>query len=413
MNSSLDLAHIPIVDAHCHPFYLTPDPLGPHDLEEQVGVLAAHTPRLLFPAAYHARMAAAVPPERRAIQNEYRVDETWATIRSAAASTVFRHLFLKRLGAYLGCEPTAAAVTEARNAATSDVVSYVDGLLKDAGVEAIVVDEGLPRPLDMDGFVRDMTVPVHRLLNMGVLLDETRATHDTFDDAVSTYRARIRDAVERQGYVGLKSHIAYTSGLDVTRPDKTRARAAFDLVAHGSDDGSGWKDVDGYFFRLALHEAQRLDVPVQIHTGLGGVGIEMTKCNPLLLESVFKDDALHGVTLVLLHGGWPYTAEVGWIVNAFPHVYADISFQIPYAHATKPQRLRELLEWAPFSKLTYGSDAYLFPELLWLGAHLAREHVDDALSALTREGVFTHREANAAATMLLHDNATRLYRLDA
>ncbi len=406
----LDLSPIPIIDGHCHAFYLSEEPLGPHDLEEQVGLLAAHTPQYLFPARYHTRAASAVPPERRALDEQFGVPQTWAYVRRAATSTIFFRLFLKRLARFLDCEPTVAAVTVARNEAAADMAAYAGRLLRDASVQAMVIDEGMPRPLDVDGFIQAMPIPVRRLLNMRATLEDLMATHETFDDIAEAYRAEITDAVQRRRYVGLKSHFAYTSGLDVWKPSAAQAREAFSRFKRGESDA--WKEVDSYFFRLALTEARRLGVPVQIHTGVGGVGIYLNRCNPLLLEDVLKDDALHGTMIVLLHAGYPWASEVGFLTNAFPNVYADISFTLPYTHASMPQHLLELLELAPLCKVMYGSDTYLFPELQWLTAHLARQHLGAALERLVQAGAFTSDEAEDAALDLLHNNAARLYGLD-
>ena len=269
----IDLAAVPIVDAHAHPLYVPLAPLGPYDLEQQVGLLAAHSPRFLFPGAYFAAVAGAVGPQRVALDREHGIDGIWAGVRRAARSTVFFHLFRRRLGAFLGVEPTVAALTEARNAAASDTPEYLRTLLADAGIARVVIDEGMPRPLDLAAYREAMPVPVASLRNLSELLGDLLAEQAPFDDMVERHTCTVRDAIEREGYVGFKSHIAYTSGLAIAAPNAAEARAA--LAAQYRGDPGARNVLDSYFLRQALRYTRRMDVPVQFHTGLGGVGISM------------------------------------------------------------------------------------------------------------------------------------------
>jgi predicted TIM-barrel fold metal-dependent hydrolase len=95
----------------------------------------------------------------------------------------------------------------------------------------------------------------------------------------------------------------------------------------------------------------------------------------------------------------------GWLAHVYANVYFDLSLTIP--HVSRPAvALAEALELAPVSKVLYASDAARTPELYLLAAIWWR----DALAAVLPEAL-PAAEAEAAARMILHENARALYRL--
>src|SRR5262249_31168929 len=130
--------------------------------------------------------------------------------------------------------------------------------------------------------------------------------------------------------------------------------------------------------------------------------------NPLHLRPLFQDDALRGVTFVLLHT-FPYSREAGYLAGLYGHVFADLSLTIPFTAHGGEAAIRASLEQAPSSKVLLATDAFSIPELFYLGALYARESLATAFRRLHAEGWLTARQAEEAASQMLYSNAARLY----
>jgi predicted TIM-barrel fold metal-dependent hydrolase len=154
---------------------------------------------------------------------------------------------------------------------------------------------------------------------------------------------------------------------------------------------------------------------VHIHTMAGAGGyFHVAEANPLLLEPLFNDPGLRQTKFVMLHGGWPFTREIGALLTK-PNVYLDFSSQTFVASpATIAGWMREWLEGVP-EKVMFATDAYPFlPEMGWeesgwIDARQGRKALAIALTAMMREGDITRARAGELARMVLRDNARALY----
>ena len=116
--------------------------------------------------------------------------------------------------------------------------------------------------------------------------------------------------------------------------------------------------------------------------------------------------------MVLVHGGYPYTSEAAYLTNAFPNVYMDLSIIFPFACGGASSRLLEILELAPVSKVLYGSDGFTIPELHWVSAKVGKDILGEVLERLVKLEVLDEDEAYESASMILSENARRLYKLE-
>jgi len=103
--------------------------------------------------------------------------------------------------------------------------------------------------------------------------------------------------------------------------------------------------------RALYEEAQRLKLPVMIHTGTSIFpGARSRAGEPMPLDDVAVD--FPDLTLILAHGGRPLWMEQAFfLVRRFPQVYMDVSSIPPKAIPRYFPRLAEIAD-----KVLYGSD---------------------------------------------------------
>jgi len=103
--------------------------------------------------------------------------------------------------------------------------------------------------------------------------------------------------------------------------------------------------------RALYEEAQRLRLPVMIHTGTSIFpGARSRNGEPIAADDVAVD--FPDLTLILAHGGRPLWMEQAFfLVRRFPQVYMDVSSIPPKAVLRYFPRLAEVAD-----KVLYGSD---------------------------------------------------------
>jgi uncharacterized protein len=292
------------------------------------------------------------------------------------ATTVTYQRAVELLAAHLGCEAREQAVLDHRLA--RDPHDYAAELMRAAGAEALLVDEGYPAAgeaistHELGALAGCDARPVLRIESL------TSRAEDQLPDSALARIAGARGA----GFAALKTIVAYRGGLDLDRvPTGTRDRL---LLALEANRGSGDP------------------LPVQIHTGFGDGDLCLPLADPSYLKPVFE--SFPETSFVLLHC-YPFTRQAGWLASVYPNVFLDLSLTIP--HVSRPAAvLAEAVELAPLSKLLYASDAVRTPELYLLAAIWWRDALAHVLSEL-----LPPRAAQDAARMVLRQNAIDLYRL--
>jgi len=238
---------------------------------------------------------------------------------------------------------------------------------------------------------------------------------------LNEYLQKVVDATlarhKRGGAVAVKFEAAYLRSLDFDDVPRTAAEAVYRRGHAGAIPDADYKKLQDFLFRHIAAEAGRLGVAVHIHVAWGAGGyFHIAGTNPLLLESVFNDPALHNTNFVMLHGGWPFTREITALLTK-PNVYTDFSAQtlINYPRAVS-QVLREWLEFAP-DKVLFGTDAYPYSEETgweqsgWIATQTTRQALGLALTEMLNDGEVSRERAQELAHMVLHDNAAKLYGL--
>ena len=374
---ALDLDAIPIVDNHCHSL-----------LRRQ-------------------------PPDDEAFRNHL-TESTFPEIaRDHISTSLAYHWAIRELAVLLDCEPTPDAVHAAR---------------RDRGVEwltrEIVVRARFKTWLIDTGYGADTTFSLDELrglapcrieevLRLEPLIERLILDASSFDGFMDAYRAAIAGLRDR-GIVGMKSVLAYRTGLhieDVERDDAARAFA----VVHESARRTGTLRIESkplldHLIGLAVTESARQEVPIQFHTGLGDPDLDLTLVDPAALRILFAD-RFRAAPIVLLHTGYPYVRSLAYLAAMFPNVYADMGETILFAPGEATEIYRELIGLAPASKLLFSTDASLVPELYWVGARIGRRALGRVLDEHIADGAIDERTAIDWAERMLWRNSEAVYGL--
>ena len=374
---TLDLDAIPIVDNHCHSL-----------LRRQ-------------------------PPD----DDAFRIHLTESTFpeiaRDHIPTSLAYHLAIREMAVLLDCEPTPDAVHAAR---------------RDRGVEWLtreVVERGRFKTWLIDtGYGADTTYSLDELrelapcrieevLRLEPLIERLILEAATFDGFLDAFRASLAGLRDR-GIVGMKSVIAYRTGLHVREVARGDAADAYRTArAAGQRDGRlriESKPLLDFLIVIAVEESASQGVPIQFHTGLGDPDLDLTLVDPAALRILFAD-RFRAAPIVLLHTGYPYIRSLAYLAAMFPNVYADMGETILFAPGEATEIYRELIGLAPASKLLFSTDASLVPELYWIGARVGRRALGRVLDEHIADGAIDESTALDWAEAMLWRNSEAVYSL--
>ena len=374
---TLDLDAIPIVDNHCHSL-----------LRRQ-------------------------PPDDDAFRNHL-TESTFPEIaRDHIPTSLAYHWAIREMAVLLECEPTPDAVHAAR---------------RDRGVEWLtreVVERGRFKTWLIDtGYGADTTYSLDELrglapcrieevLRLEPLIEKLILESETFDGFLDAYRASLAGLRDR-GIVGMKSVIAYRSGLHIREVERGDAADAYRTArAAGQRDGRlriESKPLLDFLIVIAVEESASQGVPIQFHTGLGDPDLDLTLVDPAALRILFAD-RFRAAPIVLLHTGYPYIRSLAYLAAMFPNVYADMGETILFAPGEATEIYRELIGLAPASKLLFSTDASLVPELYWIGARIGRRALGRVLDEHIADGAIDESTALDWAERMLWRNSEAVYSL--
>ncbi|MFF5112897.1 amidohydrolase family protein [Streptosporangium sp. NPDC000509] len=240
------------------------------------------------------------------------------------------------------------------------------------------------------------------------------ALPDTLDEYCEFVTRSLTQRVSA-GVAGFKIVSAYLRSLNFEQVDIGEARDAYRLLRHatpGQPRPQARQALSDYLVNVMAHLAVELDVPVQIHVGIGHSepGLRIANANPLLLEEFLNTPSLNRMRVILIHGGYPYSSQLGALAHSLGNVYLDYSW-MPYLHTHLTERvLQEWLEFLPAHKVVYGTDT-AHPEV-HVGATLrAREALENVLQTGLSDRLWTAAQATTLAERVLSRNVSDLYGL--
>ena len=316
----------------------------------------------------------------------------------------------RQMAGFLGVEPSPEAVAEAR-AAQGDERAWAARLFRDQSIEALVVDTGYPQPpVEMRGFAAIAPAEIVTIYRIEPAIKALLEEGVGWGEFVRRFDDGIERAVRDEGFLGLKSIIAYRTGLeiDVACESDEAGRAGLTQALAAPDDMAASKALRDHLLLRALRHAAALRVPFQIHTGIGDRDIVLERCNPALLNPVLKREPYLDAKVILIHT-YPYMAEASWMAAALPNVWMDLSEGTPFAVTAVDRIFATALELAPINRILYGSDAFAGPEQIWLGAKIAKASLARVFTDLLHKDLVTEEDARDAARAILAGNARVLY----
>lgn len=393
----LDFSELSVVDVHCHPY----KPAEKLRVDEWVDAVS-------FGGGSADYLRA----------GGIEVDEAQlATLQRVKRDTLYFRYMLLRLAEYFEVEATAEAVVEARNRAidADGGAIYTQRLHQAGKIDTVIVDDGHPLPqVNLAGFRAQVGVEVAPIFRIEVLIQQLLDEDCGWQEFQRAYDDGIAAALTDGGYKGLKSIIAYRTGLDIDprsrSPDQGMVALEKIRRARGRG-GDAIKNLRDHLFCRAIERCIDFEAPFQVHTGMGDWEVHLEACRPALLMELLRYPPYRACKFLLVHSGYPYHAEAGYIANVLPNIFCDLSEGLPFAGNAGARIIAEVLEMAPLSRVCYGSDAFGSPEPFYTSALLGKQALARALQDLVNAGFMTEAGARDAAKMILADNARELYRI--
>lgn len=400
----LELDDLPLIDQHVHIFRPDSDQPGFDPLT--TFTLGGDWPEFLESGGH-------APTDREREQ-----------LQTNQQQTMTYHDGMHAVARYLGCEGSREAIIAARSTRVTDYQAYVREMYRDINLESNIVDLGYPENVDLQAFQALTGVPAYGLFRIEPLIGRLWDRYDSLAALETAFVDGIRAVTAEGRIIALKSVIAYRTGLSVKPLGPAEVSTAFDnlkrspeaegLLARIHVPRSTRSDVkllrDHLLWR-ALELGLELNLPFQIHTGMGDQDLDIETARPGLLAAVFRDEKLRHAKIVLLHGSYPFYEEGAYLANVFPNVYLDLSEFNPLVLPSVRRVVATILEMAPFTKVVYASDASGSPELQWIAGKKGREAIGAVLGAAVDDDRLSPKAARHAARLILADNSRGIYGL--
>jgi hypothetical protein len=228
----------------------------------------------------------------------------------------------------------------------------------------------------------------------------------SFDDYVTFLGSKLAE-FKAKGAIALKTVTPYYRGLDYDEVSAEVAQRAYS--PQGEPTLKDKKAVEDFAFHEVVRNAIKLDLPIQIHTGILAWNTTfLPHCNPTALNTLFL--RYPTCRFVLFHGGYPFADELGILAKTFPNVFLDLCW-MPWISQQLTRHYLELwLELVPVNKFMWGGDAHRAECVHghWL---VAQEVVCDVLAGKVAAGILPAESAKRIAAGIFRENARAFFRI--
>ena len=385
----IDLAPIPVVDNHVHPWSAETREVS---VEDVAGSVAFSDTVVTSVRSEFLPLAQLAP-----------------TLKLFRETNLGVNYLRRELARFLGVDEDWHTIVTARNQlAKQDYRAWTGRLFADAGLDTLLVDEGGSRPrITLNELSRIVPIQLRRVARTDNFVRDLLAEEDAWPRFFQRYQEALDDAIQ-DGAIAFKSVIAYRTGLDIHPVTEANARHNFEAARNGPE--SAQKPLRDFLFCHMLDVARERGLFVHIHAAAGDPDIVYHRANPALLYPLLHSERFRTNKVVLIHGGWPWVGEAAAMVAILPNVYLDVSEGTIFGMPNMRQRILEALEACPYTKILYGGDGSL-PEAVWIVAKRFKVVLGRVLDELVADGFCSESEAPEAARCILGQNAAGLYPL--
>jgi hypothetical protein len=227
----------------------------------------------------------------------------------------------------------------------------------------------------------------------------------TLEDWTALFRQTVRARVAAGKAVALKCAEAYFRTIDFLPDDLVAARRAWGRRLSTLDAETRLL-FGNYIVNRACELAAELDIPFQIHTGLG----RLSASQPVNLIGLIER---HPKTrFVLFHAGFPWSHQVSGLIHNYPNALPNLTWMPLIATEASVRALHDFIDVAPsVNTITWGSDCWTAEESIgallawrWVVARVLAERLADG----RLESV---ADAESLARKLMYENNRAVYRL--
>ena len=332
-------------------------------------------------------------------------------LASHSPSSLCYRRSLRNISELLGCENQESAILKVRKELGLENLTKL--CIDRGNIETIILDDGFLPEKILPVSWHEQFASIHRVIRLEMLAENLFTQTDHFDDFIEQFRTHLLSTPKN--VVGFKSISAYRSGLAIELVSERGAKSCFRLLKELSRNQPfrlNNRALIDFILLQALDVASQKQMPIQFHTGFGDRDLDLSLANPLHLRLILEDDRFENAPIVLLHAGYPYSKEAGYLASVYPQVYVDFGLAVPFLSvAGMKDTVSNLLHLSPTSKILYSSDAHLIPELYYLGSLWGRKILTQVLETSINDGDLTPVEAEEVALQILRENSQKLYQI--
>ena len=307
---------------------------------------------------------------------------------------------------------TAALYDEAIRSAHTDPAWHLKLMKERCGYERVILDTYWS-PGGDNGHP-ELFAPTYRVNMFLYGYDATLSDHSDNNCYAATgtkkpadieeYCALMESAIaahQKGGACALKMAHAYEHTLECRRASRDEANAVFQGKGFGLQDTRSFQD---YVTYQICRIAAKLDIPLQIHTGLG----QLTGTRAMGLKTLIEDNP--DTKFVLFHIGYPWMDDIFALTHYYPNVYPDLCWLPLISPTAAEYALGQLLDIGSAEKLFWGCDTWTGEESF--GALLAAQHVFSRVLEARIDAGLTDKEGAAQVIEdVFHSNPKALYRI--
>jgi hypothetical protein len=168
--------------------------------------------------------------------------------------------------------------------AKTDYAGYCRTLFQEQGYQHLLIDTGY-QPQDawaLHPLAEALDLQIHPIVRLETLAEQLMAECSTVDDWVGAIKIHLKNA-RNLGYIGVKSIVAYRSGLHVHPVARDIAQEAFHTMQQTGQTRLADPDLLNYVLWNTTPVLIDQALPLQFHTGYGDPDTDLLKGNPLLL----------------------------------------------------------------------------------------------------------------------------------